>query len=109
MRAKLNSLRDELRKRMHLPTAEEGAWLASVVRVYLAYHAVPTNGHAIAAFRIQAVRHCHRALRRRGQKRRIDWMKMRAIAERWLPRARILHPWPDRRFDVRTRGKSRVR
>ncbi|MDP9000856.1 MAG: group II intron reverse transcriptase/maturase, partial [Myxococcota bacterium] len=109
MRAKLHSLRDELRKRMHLPTAEQGAWLASVVRGYFAYHAVPTNGHAIAAFRVQAVRHWHRALRRRGQKRRIDWMRMRTIAERWLPRARILHPWPERRFDVRTRGKSRVR
>jgi RNA-directed DNA polymerase len=109
MRAKLHSLRGELRKRMHLSIAEQGAWLANVVRGYFAYHAVPTNVRPIAAFRIQAVRHWHQALRRRGQKRRIDWERMRAIAERWIPRARVLHPWPEARFDVRTRGRSRVR
>jgi hypothetical protein len=31
---------------------------------------------------------------------------MRTIAERWLPRARILHPWPERRFDVRTETRA---
>ena len=109
MRAKLHSLKDQLRKRMHLPLPEQAAWLANVVRGYFAYHAVPTNVHAIGAFRVQAVRHWHKALRRRGQKRRIDWERMQTIADEWIPRARILHPWPEQRFDVRTRGKSRVR
>ena len=109
MRAKLHSLRDELRKRMHLRIPEQAAWLASVVRGYFAYHAVPTNGHALAAFRVQAVRYWLYALRRRGQRRRMNWAQMRVIAERWLPRARIQHPWPEQRFDVRTRGRSRVR
>jgi RNA-directed DNA polymerase len=109
MRAKLSALRGELRSRMHLSVAAQGAWLASVVRGYFAYHAVPTNVHALAAFRIQVTRHWLMALRRRGQKRRIDWVRMRTIAERWLPRARVLHPWPERRFDARTQGRSRVR
>ena len=30
-------------------------------------------------------------------------------AERWLPQPRILHPWPDARFDARPRGRSPVR
>ena len=30
------------------------------------------------------------------------------IAEE-IPPARVLHPWPDERFDVCTRGKSPVR
>ncbi|WP_437579108.1 serine/threonine-protein kinase [Sorangium sp. So ce887] len=29
------------------------------------------------------------------------------LAARWIPR--VLHPWPQKRFDVRTRGKSPVR
>jgi len=109
MRAKLHSLREQLRKRMHLPITEQGAWLASVVRGYFAYHAVPTNVQALDSFRSEAVRHWHHALRRRGQRRPITWERTRRLAERWIPKVRILHPWPDERFDVRTRGRSRVR
>jgi hypothetical protein len=35
---------------MHLPVAHQGAWLANVVRGYLAYHSVPTNVHAIVYY-----------------------------------------------------------
>jgi RNA-directed DNA polymerase len=109
MRAKLTALRGELRTRMHLPLVEQGTWLASVVRGYFAYHAVPTNVGRLRAFRSQAIRHWHQALRRRGQKRRMNWQRMRQLAQRWVPRARISHPWPEQRFDVRTQGRSRVR
>lgn len=94
---------------MHLPVAEQGAWLASVVRGYFAYHAVPTNARSLGTFRVQVTRLWLHALRRRGQKRRINRVRMARLRERWLPRARILHPWPDQRFSVRTRGRSRVR
>lgn len=109
MRAKLRSLRDGLRRRMHLPVVEQGKWLASVVRGYLAYHAVPTNARAIHSFHYEAVRHWHRALRRRGQRGRITWERTCRLAERWIPAPHILHPWPEERFDVRNRGRSRVR
>jgi len=109
MRAKLRSLRDELRRRMHLPVVEQGKWLASVVRGYFAYHAVPTNARAIHSFRYEAVRHWHRALRRRGQRGRITWERTQRLAERWIPPAHIQHPWPHERFDVRIQGRSRVR
>jgi hypothetical protein len=36
-------------------------------------------------------------------------VRIRALAKRWIPPARILHPWPSERFDARTRGGSRVR
>jgi hypothetical protein len=36
---------------MHQPIPEQGRWLAQVVRGYFAYHAVPTNGLRISAFR----------------------------------------------------------
>ena len=76
---------------------------------YFVYHAVPTNSHSMNSFRVQVTRAWYRALRRRGQRHRIAWPRMSALAARGIPSVRILHPWPDERFDVTTRGKSPVR
>jgi hypothetical protein len=35
--------------------------------------------------------------------------RMKRLADRWLPAARICHPYPDRRLIVRTQGRSRMR
>ena len=35
--------------------------------------------------------------------------RMNRIAKRWLPPARVKHPFPNVRFDARTRGRSPVR
>jgi RNA-directed DNA polymerase len=109
MQAKLREVKAELQRRRHLSIPEQGAWLAGVVRGYFAYHAVPTNTRAMAQFRTQIIRHWRRALQRRGQRDRTNWQRMNRHAQRWLPPARPRHPWPDARFDVRTRGKSPVR
>jgi RNA-directed DNA polymerase len=47
MRAKLQELKVELKRRRHQPIPEQGAYLRSVVRGYYAYHGVPTNVVAI--------------------------------------------------------------
>lgn len=109
MRAKLHEVKAKVQRRRHLPIPEQGRWLGQVVRGYFAYYAVPTNIKALARFRTQLLRTWHRALRRRGQRDRTNWARMSALAQRWIPPARVLHPWPDERFDVRTRGKSPVR
>ena len=109
MRAKLQAVKAELRRRAHLPIPEQGRWLASVLRGHLAYYAVPTNSEAIGAFRDQLTRHWHRALRRRSQRTRLTWPRMHRLARRWLPPARIQHPWPNARFDASTQGRSPVR
>jgi group II intron reverse transcriptase/maturase len=109
MRAKLREVKTELMRRRHLPIAEQGQWLRSVVCGHSAYYAVPDNSQAITAFRNGVTRHWRRALRRRGQRGRVNWRRMRRIADHWLPIPRILHPWPDVRFDARTQGKSPVR
>lgn len=109
MRAKLREVKTELMRRRHLPIAEQGQWLRSVVRGHSAYYAVPDNSQAITAFRNGVTRHWRRALCRRGQRGRVNWTRMRRIADHWLPIPRILHPWPDVRFDARTQGKSPVR
>jgi group II intron reverse transcriptase/maturase len=98
MRAKLKVVKGQLTQRMHLPVPEQGRWLASVVRGHMAYYAVPGNIQAVAAFRDQVTRHWRRTLRRRSQKTRINWERMDRIATRWLPRARVMHPFPEVRF-----------
>jgi group II intron reverse transcriptase/maturase len=109
MRAKLLEVKTELQRRRHLPIPEQGRWLGSVVRGYRGYHAVPGNIKAVASFRTQVTRLWLRALRRRSQRDRTNWGRMAKLADRWLPPARAVHPWPDQRFDARTQGKSPVR
>jgi group II intron reverse transcriptase/maturase len=109
MRTKLKALRQELLRRRHRPVPEQGQWIESVVRGYFAYHAVPTNIEQMVSFRTQVVRHWLRALRRRSQRHRLDWVRMNRLATRWIPPARVRHPYPWDRFDDRTRGRSRVR
>jgi RNA-directed DNA polymerase len=109
MRATLKQIGVSLRQRQHLPLPEQGAWLGAVVRGYFAYHAVPTNIRRLGSFRTQVTRTWLRSLRRRSQRTRMTWARMDAVANRWLPPARVMHPYPWDRFDDRTRSRSRVR
>jgi RNA-directed DNA polymerase len=109
MRTKLREVNTELQRRMHLPIPEQGIWLGAVVRGHLAYFAVPDNGEAIAAFRREIIWLWLRTLRRRSQRHKMTWQRMDRLTDRWLPPARILHPWPEQRFAAITQGKSPVR
>ncbi len=109
MRAKLKELKQELMRRRHLPISDQGAWLRSVVIGYFNYHAVPTNINRLMSFRTQLIRNWRHALRRRSQHDRTNWSRMNVISKRWIPPARVLHRWPEERFDVRTQGRSPVR
>jgi RNA-directed DNA polymerase len=61
----------------------------------MAYYAVPGNLKAVNAVRDQVIRHWLNALRRRSQKgRRLTWARMNQIHKRWLPPARVMHPFP---------------
>src|SRR5687767_5164650 len=101
MQAKLRAIKEELRRRMHQPIPRQGQWLRQVVTGYDAYHAVPTNSRALAAFRYHIVDLWRRTLRRRSQKDGSTWERIATIANDWLPRPHILHPWPQQRFAVR--------
>jgi RNA-directed DNA polymerase len=101
MKAKIRAIRQDLRRRLHTPLAEQGKWLGSVVRGFLAYHAVPGNGPSINAFRFHVIRAWVRSLRRRSQKHCLPWARMQVHLERYTPKAHILHPWPEARFSVR--------
>jgi RNA-directed DNA polymerase len=101
MRAKLKSLKDELRRRMHEPIPAQGQWLAHVVRGYFAYHAVPSNSPSLGAFLHYVKILWQRTLRRRSQKDGTTWARIAKLADDFLPHPRILHPWPEQRFLVK--------
>jgi RNA-directed DNA polymerase len=101
MRAKLREVKQQLRRRMHEAIPLQGQWLKAVVTGFFAYHAVPTNSRALGAFRHHVTDLWRRTLRRRSQKDRLTWERMAKIADAWLPKPRILHPWPSERFAVK--------
>ena len=109
LRAKLRVVKDELRKRMHRPIAEQGQYLRAVVGGHARYFAVPCNGARVQAFRFQVGRLWHRTLCRRSQAKHLSWKRMHKIVAHWLPPIRICHPYPNQRLIVTTQGKSRVR
>jgi group II intron reverse transcriptase/maturase len=101
LKAKLQEVSNELRRRMHQSIPEQGRWLKQVVTGYFAYHAVPTNSAALVTFRDQIVARWQWVLHRRSHKSALTWARMKKLADDWLPKPRILHPWPNQRFAVR--------
>jgi RNA-directed DNA polymerase len=101
LKAKLLEVKAELRRRMHQPIPTQGEWLRQVVRGFFNYHAVPTNSRALSVFRHYVTVLWQRTLRRRGQRDRFSWERIRQLVDGWLPRPKILHPWPSQRFAVR--------
>lgn len=101
MRTKLQEIKQQLRNRRHEAVAEVGRWLRSVVQGWFNYHAVPGNSDRLDQFRTQVQRHWLRALRSRSQKGRCwTWQRARRLTQRWIPKARILHPYPESRLIV---------
>ncbi|MGH9885084.1 MAG: group II intron reverse transcriptase/maturase, partial [bacterium] len=98
LRAKLQAVKTELRRRWHEPLAAVGEWLQRVVKGWYNYHAVPCNWERLQQFRSQIIWLWFRALRRRGSRRPLTWVRFRPLIECWIPRPKILHPWPSVRF-----------
>jgi hypothetical protein len=64
---------------------------------------------ASAVFQKEVERRWLFALPRRSQRRRLTWERMQRLSDRWIHSPKILHHWPEERFDAKTRGRSRVR
>ena len=101
MRATLLEIKKEMQRRMHQPIPEQGKWLRQAATGFFAYHAVPTNSRALYTFRHRITDLWRRSLRRRSQKDRMTWSRIKKLADDFLPQARILHPWPHARFAVK--------
>ena len=92
----------ELRHRMHDLVPKQGAYLRSVVGGHFHYYAIPMNGPSLSAFRKEVGRLWCKVLRRRSHKHSLVWDRMKRLMNRWLPPARVCHPYPLVRFGVIT-------
>ncbi len=100
MVAKLKQIKQTLSRRMHEPLEQIGTWLRSVSKGYYQYHAVPGNLRAMNAFRHRLRRLWRSTLRHRSQRPNVGWQRIGPLFDRWLPAPRVLHPYPDARFDA---------
>ena len=100
MVAKLNVIKAELQHRKHHRTSEVGAWLRKVVQGYYQYHAVPGNTGQLRVFRRRVCRLWRSVLVRRSQRAQVGWDRLNPLLNRWIPPPRVLHPYPDKRFDA---------
>ena len=98
LRAKVQAVKQELRRQMHEPMEKTGRWLAKVIRGYDNYHAIPGNLPALRNFRRLILLYWLKMLRKRGQKHAMTWKKFFHIVKRWIPNPRIMHPYPNQRF-----------
>ncbi len=98
--AKLADLKEKLSRNRHADLAQVGRWLQRVVRGWCQYYAVPGNYERLRQFRDEIQKMWLRALRRRSQRgRRLTWDKFSKLCKRWLPTPKILHPYPNVRFE----------
>ena len=49
------------------------------------------------------------ALKRRSQRNRLQWSRFDRLADIYIPKPRNAHPYPEDRFALHTRGRSRMR
>lgn len=102
LKLKLLQVKSELRSRMHDPIPEQGVYLRSVVAGHTRYYGVPLNSPSISIFRKEVCRMWLRSLRRRSHKHRLTWERMQRLIAKWIPTARVCHPYPLKRFGVIT-------
>jgi hypothetical protein len=107
--AKLREVYAELRRRMHWKIPAIGQWLAAVLRGHYQYYGVPHNYQGLQATRRAIEWLWQKVLRRRSDKDRTGWPRIQRLSRRWLPKPRIVHPYPDQRLRVMTQGRSPVR
>jgi group II intron reverse transcriptase/maturase len=96
--AKLKAIAAELRRRMHDKVPEVGRWLGQVVRGYVNYFGVPMNNRALGVFRSTIAWYWLRALRRRSQRHTINSERMKRLIDMYVPKVRIVHPYPTQRL-----------
>jgi len=102
MQRKLKEIGVELRRRMHARVPEVGRWLGAVVRGHNQYYGVPGNSPTLETFRYRVTWQWRRVASRRSQRGHVTWEQATRWADRWLPPARVHHPWPNQRLRVRT-------
>ena len=101
LRRTLQKIGQNLRRRRHWPTGVVGRWLKRVMRGWLNYHAIPGNMRRMQAFRSEVGKLWFNELRRRSQRSRWTWERMRPLIDKYFPKLSVQHPYPSTRFRAR--------
>ena len=94
----LKRIKLELRKRLHDKPWDTGRWLRRVVQVHINYYGVAFNAKSVGQFVEEVKKLWLKSLRRRSQKHRMTWERFVRYVKFWIPRPRIVHPYPEQRF-----------
>jgi RNA-directed DNA polymerase len=88
----------ELRKRLHEKPSDSGRWLKSVVQGQINYYGVPFNSKSLCQL-VHEVRGLWlKSLRRRSQRHRTNWSCFTLLADRWIPKPKMVHPFLNSAF-----------
>ncbi len=101
LRAKLKALKIEMRKRWMLTIPEIGHWLNRVLTGHFNYYGVPGNFRCLKGFRQAVIMLWRRWVIRKSQRSKAGFTRMYRLANRWLPAARIRHPYPSERLKAK--------
>lgn len=97
LRLTVKRIKEHLRRINRLNVHQQGSWLRKVMHGLINYYGIPGNGKALATLRTEICRNWRKSLRRRGNKRPINWVHMTKLIDRWIPKVRIVHPYPNQR------------
>ena len=97
----IKSVQAGLRLRMHDPIGVTLKWLRSVLLGHMNYYSVPGNFASVLKFREEVVKRWFKMLLRRSQRHRLTWAKFGPWVRRFLPKMRVVHPYPVVRFCAR--------
>ena len=91
---KLKELREEMRKRWHVPLPEQYAWLGRVLRGHYGYYGLISNYGPMNQFYRQVGRIWLKALKRRDRKNKVSWQQFKRLLTIYpLPKPTIRQPW----------------
>jgi hypothetical protein len=80
------------KRNRHKPIADQQRYLSAVLLGYYSYYGLTGNGRALSAFRHQLERIWHYWLRRRSQRRCLNWGRFARLLKRYpLPPPKVVH------------------
>jgi len=98
LRSKLKEIKSRVMRDRHKPIREQGPLIRACLQGVFQYYAVPGSFVWLSGFRAAVRRIWGHALRRRSQKYKAK--RIYRILETWIPKLKILHPYPNQRLRV---------
>ncbi|MCF6254984.1 MAG: group II intron reverse transcriptase/maturase [Gammaproteobacteria bacterium] len=97
LRATVKRIKEQLKRNNMFNVHRQGRWLRKVMQGLINYYGVPGNSTALARLRTEMCCNWRKSLRRRGNKRPINWLQMTKLINRWIPKVSVVHPYPNQR------------